>query len=196
MANDVPLTSEQESRQVAEQARQTEWEGKGVRSRFIPWQVRGGLDLSVPPRARGTPAIHEVLHGVARFHPRQRRLRGDRPDRRVPRGGRRRSPQARRLRHEDPDRVRRARLHRRRVLQGDGDGRELRRQHLRAPLRAPVDRCAAAAQALRHARAEEKVPAALAKGAISAFALDRAARRLRPGEPCRRPPRRSATTTC
>src|SRR5688500_5800321 len=51
MANDVPLTSEQESRQVAEQARQTEWEGKGfVRDLFLG---KFGVDLIYPfPRER------------------------------------------------------------------------------------------------------------------------------------------------
>jgi alkylation response protein AidB-like acyl-CoA dehydrogenase len=51
MANDVPLTSEQESRQVAEQARQTEWEGKGfVRDLFLG---KLGMDLIYPfPRER------------------------------------------------------------------------------------------------------------------------------------------------
>ncbi len=183
MANDVPLTSEQESRQVAEQARQTEWEGKGfVRDLFLG---KFGVDFIYPfPREREErPEFTKFYDGVARFHPRQGRLRGDRRDRRVPGGGRRRPAQARRLRHEDPEGVRRARLHRRRVLQGDGDGRELRRQHHRAPLRAPVDRRAAAAQALRHARAEEEVPAALRRRRDLGVRAHRAARRLRPGEP-------------
>ena len=48
--------------------------------------------------------------------------------------------------------------------QGDGAARQLRRQHLGAALGAPVDRRAAAAQALRHRRAEEEVPAALRRG--------------------------------
>ena len=53
-----------------------------------------------------------------------------------------------------------------------------------AALRAPVDRRAAAAQALRHRGAEEEVPAALRQGRDLRVRADRAGRRLRSRRAC------------
>ena len=66
-----------------------------------------------------------------------------------------------------PREVRRARLHERRVQPGDEADREPLRQPRRAALRAPVDRRAAAAQAVRQRGAEEEVPAPLRRAARS-----------------------------
>ena len=85
-----------------------------------------------------------------------------------PRARGRRPAQARRLRHEDPEGVRRARLQHARVPEGDGAAGQRRRQRRGAALGAPVDRRAAAAQALlRHRGAEAALPAALRRRARS-----------------------------
>ena len=183
-ATSVRVTTEEESRKVAEESRETEWAGRSfLRELFLGNFI---LPLIHPfPRARaGTAGVHEVLQRPEDVPARRGRRRRDRRDGRVSGAGRRRPAQARRLRHEDPEGVRRPRLHgdasTRKVMQmiGSYDG-----NISRAALGAPVDRRSAAAQALRHARAEEEVPAALRRRRDLGLRAHRAARRLRSGEP-------------
>ena len=189
------MTTEQESRQVAEESREKEWAGRAFLRELFLGNFSSTSIHPFPLDARGAAGVHQVLRRAARRSCATEVDSGrDRRDRRVPRAGRRRPAQARRLRHEDPEGVRRPRLHRVGVLQGHGDGRQLRRQHQRAALGAPVDRRAAAAQALRHARAEEEVPAALRRRRDLRVRAHRAARRLRSRRACR-PPRSATATT-
>ena len=190
-ATEARATSEQESRQVAEEARETEWAGRELPPRAVPRQLPARPHPSLPARRAS-----ERPEFTRRSTTSSRRSSASKVDPvaidetgEYPRAGRRRAPQARRLRHEDPEGVRRPRLHRDAstctVMQlvGSYDG-----NIARAALRAPVDRRAAAAQALRHAGAEEEVPAALRRGRDLGVRAHRAARRLRSRRASRRPP--------
>ncbi len=95
----------------------------------------------VPRRARG-PRHHRCPGRVPALRPHRARRAGG-------------------VRNEDPRGLRGAGIHPARVRARHGAGGELRREHHGAALRAPVDRRAAAAAALRHRGAEAQVPAAL-----------------------------------
>ena len=173
-------TTEQESREVAEAARETEWADKGfMREIFlgnlrIDW-IHPFPETELRPKAREFYAQHE---GVPRERGRQR---GDRSHRRVPAAGDRGPAQARRLRHEDCRGVRRPRLQPGRVHPRARVDRPVRRERHRRAQRAPVDRLAAATQVVRHRSPEEEVPAALRQGFDQRVCAHRAGRRQRPG---------------
>ena len=157
--------------------------GRGVPARPLPRQVPAEPHPPLPARrATERPEFRRFYDALETLPP-----RGGRPGRRSTRRASTRSDvidglrQARRVRDEDPGRVRRPRHEPGRVRQGDAAPRELRREPHRAPLRAPVDRRAAAAQALRLDELKKKYLPRIAKGAISAFALTETRRRLRPG---------------
>ena len=175
-------STEQESRKVAEASRQDKWEKPSFLRDLFLGDLPARPDPSLPARRPGAPRVRGFLRRLRDLPPQRGRLAveidrtGEYPAARA-----RRPAQARRLRHEDPQGVRRPRLHERRVPEGDEAPRQLRRQRLGAALGAPVDRRAAAAQALRHRRAEEEVPAALRPGRDLGLRADRARGRLRSG---------------
>ncbi len=107
------MTTEEESRQVAEESRETGMGRTRLPARALPRQVQPRPRfIPFPTADAGATGIHQVLRGAAGVPRDQGRLRRDRRDRRVPGAGRRRPAQARRLRHEDPEGLRRPRLHR------------------------------------------------------------------------------------
>ena len=183
MSKELEQISELESRKVAEASRETEWKQPSFLREMFLGNFR--LDLIHP-----YPLPEEERAGVRRFlqchqgiPARPGRFGRDRRHGRVPgaRGGR--PAQAGRLRHEDPEEVRRPGLHQRRVPEGDAATGLDRRQPLGAAVGPPVDRRAAAAQAVRLGRPEEEVPAALRRGRYLGLRAHRAAGRLRPGPP-------------
>ena len=89
---------------------------------------------------------------------------------------------ARRLGHEDPEGVRRPRIQRHELQPRHRPRGHVVRIDRGLALRASVDRRSAAAQALRHAGAEEEVPAASGQGRDLRVRADRAGRRIRSGQ--------------
>ena len=151
------LASEQEARDVAEAARESDWvEPSFLRELFLG---RFRLDLihPFPPEneaeAENARPFMEKLRAVLGLGG----LRRDRPRRPHSRRGRAEVPRHRRVRDQDSARVRRPRSLAGELHPRDRDGHVEGRLAHRAALRAPVDRAAAAAQALRHRRAEEAV---------------------------------------
>ena len=182
--------SEREARDVAEAARETDWD----RPSFAKELYLGRFDLALihpHPRAdaddeaRGEEflaRLREVLRDPRR---QPDRARGADP-RRLPEGLRR----ARRVRHEDPPRVRRPRPVDVLLRQGADAGRLGAPEPRRAGVGPPVDRRARAGEDVRHRRAEAAVAATLRRGRHHGVPADRARRRLRPG-----PDGRTATPT-
>ena len=181
--NDVATeVTEQQAREVAEAARETEW----TRPSFAKELYLGRFDLSlIHPhpaadrrRRRARRGVPRRAAGVLR-DPRRRPDRARGPDpRRVHHGPRR----PRRVRHEDPPRVRRPRACPCAYYGQALDAGQLGApEHRRPALGAPVDRRARAGEDVRHRRAEAGVPAALRRGRDLGVPAHRARRRLRPG---------------
>ena len=189
------VSTEAESREVAEQARQAEWEGKGFLRDLFLGKLQ--LDLIHPfPRTREErPAFQKFAAELERFLVDQ----------------------------VDPAAIDETGEYPPHVVDGlrklGAFGMKIPKEYgglgftvaeycavmemvgsydsniARAPLRPSVDRRAPAAQALRHARAEEEIPAALRRRRHLGLRAHRAARRLRSGQPDHDGGRGTATST-
>ena len=61
------MTTEEESRKVAEESRETEWAGRDVPARAVPRQLPASTSIHpFPRRRRGAPGVHQVLRRPAR----------------------------------------------------------------------------------------------------------------------------------
>ncbi len=152
-----------------------------LHARAVPGQLPARSPLPVPHPAARPARVRRLLPGVQDLPPRRGRLDRHRHHGRVPAARGPGPHQARRLRHEDPQGLRWPGLHQPRVPARDGAGGLGGRQPLGPALRAPVDRRAAAAQALRQRHAAQEVPAALRRRRDLRLRTDRGQRRLRPG---------------
>ena len=165
-------SSTEEARQVAEQARETEWAGRGFLRELFLGNFLLELIHPFPRAARSGPEFAALLRRAGDVPARGGRPGRDRRDRRV--SAERASTGLRKLGAfgmKIPKEYGGLGFTVSEYCTRDGDGRQLRRQHQRAALRAPVDRRAAAAQALRHPEQKKKYLPRCAAGAISAFAL-------------------------
>ncbi len=108
---DVRISSEQESRQVAEQAREKEWAGRTFLRELFLGKLPLDLIHPFPAAERSGPSSRASTTSMRDF------LRNEVDSVAIDETGeypeqvRRRPAQARRLRHEDPEGVRRPRLH-------------------------------------------------------------------------------------
>ena len=194
-----PLATEQEAREVAEAAREKEWEAPSFVRELFEGSFR--LDLVHPFPAMDPADLERArpfMERLERFLARAGGQRPHRPGGQDPGGRDPGTARHRRVRHQDSRGVRRPRPEPDRLHPRHRHGDQRGRQPHRAALRRAVDRRAAAAQAVRHAGAEAAVPAAPGQGARSA--RSRSPRRnvgSRPGRDAARPPccRRTARTT-
>ncbi len=188
------VTSEQESRQVAEQARETGLGRPDLPARALPRQLPAAVDPPVSAGAarsgRSSPRfygqlssfLHDQVDSVAIDQT------GEYPEHVID-GLRKLGAFGMKI----PKEYGGLGFTVSEYCKVDGDDRQHRQQRERAALGAPIDRRAAAAQALRHAGAEEEVPAALCRGRDLGVRAHGAARRLRSRQPLHH--RASATAT-
>ncbi len=194
----TPLATEQEAREVAEAAREKEWQAPSFVRELFEGSFRLDLVHPYPPARSGRPGPRQAVHGEARaLHAGAGGQRQDRPRRKDPARGREGTGGDRRLRHQDPERVRRSRSEPVQLHPCDRTGDQPGRQPHRPALRRAVDRRSDPAQAVRHAGAEEEVSAPPSPGCGVGLRADREPRRLRPGGARAPPPRspRTASTT-
>ena len=174
--------SEQQARQVAEEARESEWKLPSFCKELFLGALPARPDPSAAqPRRRAGGEGRRVPAQAARLPRERRRSAPDRARREDPRRGHRGTQGARRARHEGPRGVRRPRALAG-LLQPRADAR--RRLPLCAvhvPVRAPVDRRGATADAVRQRGAEARVAAEGREGPRVGVLPDRAGRRHRPG---------------
>ena len=186
------MTTEQESRQLAEESRETEWAGRGFPARALPRPVQlPTSSIPFPMTERGAAGVHEVSTTRCRTFLATKvdsvaiDETGEYPEhvidglRKLGAFGMKIPTEYGGLGFTVSEYCK--------VMEmiGSYDG-----NITRAALGAPVDRRAAAAEAVRHAGAEEEVPAALRRRRDLGLRAHRAARRLRSREPRRPPPRR------
>ncbi len=180
--NGTPKVSEREARQVAEAAREQDWRKPSFAKELFLGRLR--LDL-IHPHPTGTEEDRQrgeaFLAKLRDFCETKIDSRRDRARVADPRRGDRRAQGARRPRHEDRHQVRRPRPDPGVLQQGARAGRLREPGDRRAALRAPVDRCTAAAEAVRHPGAEGHLPAALRPYRHLRLPAHRAGRGLRPG---------------
>ena len=171
-----------ESRAIAEAARETEWQQAELRQGIVPGPAATGSDSSAStPHPAGQGARRRVPGPTAGV-PRDRgRRRGDRA--RVAHTGRAHqgAQGSRRPRHAGARGVRRPGPVQAVLHPSAATGRLGQPGARRAAVGAPVDRCAAADQAVRYARAEEALPAPLRAHRHQRVPAHRTGRRQRPG---------------
>ena len=180
MADTSHIASEKEARDVAESARETEWEHPSfVRELFLG---RFRLDLIHPhpavddpaEAARAKPFIDELRAFLERF-----------PSEEIDRTGEIPESLVQELRDmgafgiKIPKEYGGLGLSQLSLHPRDGDGHVEGRIARRAAVREPVDRRSAAAQAVRHRRAEAKVFPATREGRDLGVRADRGRRRVR-----------------
>ena len=152
------LATEQEAREVAEAAREKEWEAPSFVREMFEGSFR--LDLVHPypsheSRRCARPPVPSWSGSSGSCGSRWTATTIDREGK-IPADGDRRAARARCVRHQDPQGVRRPRIEPDELHPRDRHGDQRGRQPHRAALRRAVDRRAAAAQDLRHAGAEDR----------------------------------------
>ena len=196
-ANNGQQPSEQESRDVAEAARETEWTAPSFVRELFLGNFR--LDLIHPYPQQSPEDKAKTDAYIAKLRPIIERVDSDEIDRtgELPAGRRPGAARGGRVRPQDPRGVRRHRAEPGGLRPHHRHGDQQGRQPHRPPFGAPVHRRSPAAQAVRHAGAEEEVPAPHRQGRHLGVRADGGRRGLGPGraQPPRRRPARTARSS-